>query len=31
MMANNPALKFKKVPLGKSAEETLELLINIDF
>jgi len=31
IMASNPMLKFKKVPLGTSAEETLELLLDIDF
>lgn len=30
-MANKPRLRFKRVPLGSSAEETLQLLLNIDF
>jgi dTMP kinase len=31
LMASNPLLKFKRVPLGTSAEETLEYLLDIDF
>ena len=31
VMASNPLLKFKRVPLGTSAEETLEYLLDIDF
>ena len=31
VMASNPLLKFKRVPLGTSAEETLEYLLDINF
>jgi len=31
VMASNPMLKFKKVPLGTSAKETLNYLLDIDF
>jgi len=30
-MASKPELKFKRVPLGNSAEETLDYLLEIDF
>lgn len=30
-MASKPELKFKRVPLGSSAEETLDYLLEIDF
>ena len=31
IMASNPMLKFKRVPLGTSAEETLEHILDIEF